>query len=509
MTIISICGMIGTTKPNPNEKSFIQKTDADKAVYDVDLSLQYLIAPPKETYINMLPLLVDTFAKEHQIIALATASAEKIQKEVLSFEGLDVTKCSFEFIDDTAFEAYFSTVNQLLREHDEVIIDLSHGFRHLPLLTLVSLLVNHLKSPEKIKHILFAQEVIPSKHYKIIDLNEYLDIATIAYALVSFKDNYTIARSIVLRTDRYKPLLEILRDFSQHILSNAIQTLFERELPRQIREKIEELDSDPHVAALKELLSGIRLHLINLEAISKKADYERYYKIGKLLLEKGYLLNAITIINEALPLYIQNILHSKKLLCIPSGTDAYHVTKSMMDFIEKGKRDSTLMSEEIDAYFVCSNKVVFDAFSSLQQKMRQLRNDFAHAYGENAHETITSTLEMLFATFHTLVFEQNLFATIKPSDRTSPPCQYDYTLFELKANTMFLKLFPFVLFKNVFEEKRILKLYQKEIPPQWNIPKNMSEKQHRLIDILYHYFEHKNDPKEARHYMDAFYQDFK
>lgn len=72
-------------------------------------------------------------------------------------------------------------MNETINQYDEVIVDVSHGFRHLPILMVVDLIIQNFQDTSKIKQILFAKEI--DKHekdkkgvYEIIDLKEYLTL---------------------------------------------------------------------------------------------------------------------------------------------------------------------------------------------------------------------------------------------------------------------------------------------------------------------------------------------
>jgi len=61
--VITICGLIGVSKPNPEkdgEPKFIQKTEDDKALYTTELK-KFSLELKKDKYINMLPLLIDSY----------------------------------------------------------------------------------------------------------------------------------------------------------------------------------------------------------------------------------------------------------------------------------------------------------------------------------------------------------------------------------------------------------------------------------------------------------------
>jgi len=73
-----------------------------------------------------------------------------------------------------------------------VIVDVTHGFRYLPILMIIDLIIQNIKQENKIKSILFAKELVkPLKEnnfigeYDIIDLRQYLGLANITYHILA------------------------------------------------------------------------------------------------------------------------------------------------------------------------------------------------------------------------------------------------------------------------------------------------------------------------------------
>lgn len=498
--IITICGMIGATKPNPDKTigGFVAKTDEDKAVYVIDDILVTLVKPSKNSYLNMLPLLVDSFHKDgFDIIAITTEDAKKIQEQVLEFEKIDKNAVIFESVGamkgtSDEYANFFASISDILSNYEKVIIDLSHGFRHLPLLTLIALIVQNLKDKDNIKHILFAQEIDKDTKYKIIDLSEYLDIATVSYCLASFNKNYTAVNPTLLRTDKFKPLLESLEDFSEHILANSIQMIFEKKLIASILKQIEILQQEKSIASLSTLLGSIKLHLMKINSLAHKSEFDRLYSLGEILLDRGYLLNAITVLNEALPLYILACMNDIGLMRM-DDVEPYQKASAVGNFIADGTIDSSKM-ENIDKYFYCSNyNEVFEPISILRDELRKLRNDLAHANGALVLMDIKSQMNSILKQFKILVIEQDIGKKLTTKiNSNAPPCKMLDKYFIDNVTVQYKKYFkspapqePFVRHKNGYKKFELI-LENKE-PKEWNIPKPLNGKAIRLLKIMQQY----------------------
>jgi CRISPR-associated DxTHG motif protein len=211
-------------------KGFITPKDK-RAKYYLDEDLKDDFKIKKQNYTNMFPLIIDNF-DDYDIVPIFTKDAKDTQKDVMKDEGLifDNFDNNFFIKDVEEFDNIFKIINKALSlDYDEINIDLTHGFRHLPILATVSLIVNSIDNTEKIKNIFFAKEVIPRQEYEIIDLIDYLDLAKISFALANFSNNYTVANNFYFHDEIYTDLIDQLILFSRNILSNSIKFLFENE----------------------------------------------------------------------------------------------------------------------------------------------------------------------------------------------------------------------------------------------------------------------------------------
>lgn len=310
--IISVLGMVGHTKVDYTIKAgkihkiFVSKKEEDKASYSFGPRLVNKYGLGMMRHFNMLPLLCELFGSE-KIIPIYTQKSKKIQKELLNSEGYKSTFLENQdgFIENEKdFTAIFAQINKILQKNERIIVDITHGFRHLPVLATISLMIENIRDIDKIEHIFFAKEVEAFKRYEIIDLKEYLDVANVAFALVSFNTNYTVAHSIKCVDVHYQALIDILAEFSEHILSNSVIELIESEhsLIERILDALEKIDTKAMVGLLG-YIQKIKLHLFKMKALKNTSKDEQLYALAKNMYEKGYYLNAITLLNEAVGYY--------------------------------------------------------------------------------------------------------------------------------------------------------------------------------------------------------------
>jgi CRISPR-associated DxTHG motif protein len=320
--VITVLGMIGHTKLDYTckdmeiIKTFPEKKEEDKAKYHFGEKLKNEFQLSKTKYINMLPIICELY-KDDLIIPLYTEKAKEIQKKVLEYEGISTNILDNNnglIKDEKNFPEIFANINKILdnKDYDKVVIDITHGFRHLPILMTINLILENIQHTGKIEHFLFAKEIKPGQEYEIIDLKEYLDIANISYALSSFTKNYTISGNITTSNKIYNDFLNELNNFSEHILANSLDALILTTNKKQsiseilIKQIDKILEEDEILKNFESYLIDIRKHIEEIKSYAKLTEYEKMFKLSSNMLAKGYFLNSITLLNEAVGLFCKD-----------------------------------------------------------------------------------------------------------------------------------------------------------------------------------------------------------
>jgi len=257
-----------------------------------------------QEFFNTLPLLADKFGAEN-IVPIYTAEAREFNEAVMAhYADFQINfNDDYKIVDEKNFEALFEiferAIDDLVKSGvGRIVFDVTHGFRHLPLLALVDLLIQNFSNVSQIDQILFAKEIEKFKLYEIIDLRQYLDIANIAFVIAAFSQNYTLAQHI--KTKKFESLVNALNAFSHNVLSLNIA-----KLKSSHGELIKELDRIDDIA----LISRAK----NLkERLSKICDwgdnaYIFRYKLAKDMFEKGYLLQSLVLLFESVNSYIVSV----------------------------------------------------------------------------------------------------------------------------------------------------------------------------------------------------------
>jgi CRISPR-associated DxTHG motif protein len=490
--VITILGMIGV-----NAKTLELNIAPDaRALYRTDLDFINLNRTDSK-YTNTLPLLIESFSHSYNIIPIATTKAKDAQSKVLmeleKMDGACLDKSIH--IDDDDFYGVFKAVNDAMESYEEVIFDVSHGFRHLPIMATIALVSQNIITPNKISHILFAQEIEQSKEYKIIDLAEYLDIALASFTLASFEQNYTVAHTVSIKNQELKELFKILSDFSAHILANSMKMLFGNEsLVEKTIKSISAIENKKEISPLGKLLGNIKKHLTDdLLPLSSMSEYKKGYRLAEILADRGYLLNTVTILNEALPLYVLERINDIGLMHM-EGIDEYQKASAVGSYMANGTVDGDKMGK-INYHFYCTNhSKVFGPLSILRDELRRLRNDLAHANGSTALNDVRAQIKNILGKFEQLVIVEDIGSKLTIIiDKNLPPCRMLDKYFEDNAVAKYKHYFKAPAPQNPFERntktgyKKFETILLGADPKEWRINRPLGSVQIQLLDILQKY----------------------
>jgi CRISPR-associated dxthg motif protein len=391
-------------------------------------------ADKSQGFLNTLPLLADKFGAEN-IVPIYTAAAREFNEAVMAhYADFQINfNDSYKIVDEKNFEALFEIFERVIGDLvksgvDKIVFDVTHGFRHLPLLALVDLLIQNFSNVSQIDQILFAKETEKPKLYEIIDLRQYLDIANIAFIIAAFSQNYTLAQHI--KAKKFESLVNALNAFSNNILSLNIAKL---KSSHDIL--IKELDRVNDIA-LKSKAKDLKDRL-NKICNWNDSGYVIRYKLAKNMFEKGYLLQSLVLLFESVNSYIVNVFEKnistiyKKILdeCSKRKERKNYLISNFFvkalksreceddDFRKNTMKNfrKTKFEFEFEASDIAEIKLVaktkfesVDELTSYHERLDRLRNDFAHGnISEKEFSHIRQEIKELFNKYQKLISRQD------------------------------------------------------------------------------------------------------
>lgn len=399
-----------------------------KYSYDENLRKEYSLK--RGNYTNMFPLLVDNFGAKN-VFSIYTDTAKEKQEKTLSYEFEEDFAYGFNkeyHIDDEKdFYKTFKILNKAIdiSKEEDVILDLTHSFRHIPILATIALISRNLQGRKNIKHIFFAKEVVRQKEYEIIDLKEYLEIANLSIMLENFSDNYTLTSNTEFENEDYQELTEDLRDVSNAILANSIKRLYEANLLQKTKSSLEKISKEEAFLGYKSSFNKTIKHIDKLLKLEKLSSYERLYEMSKLMNEKGYLLNAITLIHEAVGFYcvegLKNISPEIKssfddFLKTNDKRKNYLLSSFSMAMVQnkghvrRGDDENKILKKRYDSKIKSYLKSILEIkkFIKYIKEVKSFRNNLTHANSSDRIENSKSTLAGIQTRFENFCIKQDI-----------------------------------------------------------------------------------------------------
>ena len=437
--VITILGTI--SKPRDGQ---------DKAQYYFSKDLNNIFSLKKDRYTNMLPLLIDNLLEQYgEIISIYTNESKQKQIEVLEYEnlqyniennGIFISEKLYDDKNQEILEAkypyFLEKFNEIIEKYDKVIIDVSHGFRHLPILATVNLIIQNIKNPQKIEYILFAKEIEKFSKYEIIDLKEYLSLANLSFMLSSFNQNYTVSSNIKFKKPLYKEIANELSEFSNHFLSNSLKVLIEGDLINDLINKLNELKKDSEINNFSFYIDEIISHLKDIKNLNGKEEWEKFYEISKIMSNRGYQLNAITLLFESLGFYCLERLSA--IECLSKRKNEYdqyikekrkprniYSTYTMTNQIKTLVKIQDRFKIGDERLFINNSKIkkeiinyledvpYIKKFENLIMDLEALRNNLAHGNTSNSIENVEKYYKKYLKNFENLIVEKDIFQTAK------------------------------------------------------------------------------------------------
>ena len=265
-------------------------------------------------YKNMFELVLDNFADEYKIVPIYTKEAYEKQKEFFEKNTDKIELCESCFIQEENSKQVLKHIDDIINKFDRVIIDVTNGLRHIPILMTIDLIIQNIKSPKKIEAIIFGKmekdnriDDVEWSEFLVTDIRKYLDLANLSFIISQFKDNYTISKNIQILDDKYRYLIGALKNFSKNIMALSIGNISENY--DSLIDEIEKLEKD---FILKKDLIDLKKHLQqHFKGIKEKPLYETYLNLAKDLNKKEYILQAVAVLAEAKGLYLWFVLQQK------------------------------------------------------------------------------------------------------------------------------------------------------------------------------------------------------
>ena len=389
--IISILGISGMDK---------EKVNKTTAYYDCKA-----LHKKDGNYHNATDMLLKNYDDEFYF--LGTQKAIDFQKELLDYPEDKVT---FLEIKDNSLDDIFEKVYQLISDAhgDEVILDITHGFRHQPISAIFSATLHRFLNQSNLK-IIFAKQIVEFKEYEYILLNEYIDITQLSLMLTGFIRTLNFVDSV--KIEGFETVA--FSNFSKALLSNDFLTL--ESSHKNLLATVQRAKSDKKFDHLKELFEKIEETLEVFKDFKELPLYKKYLIVANLMFEKNYTLLSLTYLFEALRFYCSDSFKNNNILCTrkEEKNNNYTINQEVISFITQ----RTFYEYRKNCYdenfknLHTANIGVFQKISKEYDTLKKLRNNLTHVNSQIHSPDIETKLQKQLQTI-TNIIEKDILKDI-------------------------------------------------------------------------------------------------
>ncbi len=336
------------------------------------------------------PYAVSQFVKLDKLFVIMTKKAEKTHaaslKNICDFESIKIPDGKSE----EEFWIIFDKITEVINEGDEIVFDITHGFRSQPFIVIVLLLYLKALKNIKIKNILYGAFEAKDKNNitPVFELKPFIDLIDWSNAVHEFIENGNMKYFNSLLSNIHKNShINKLREPSKELkgagenlskLTDAFSTMRLDEIfinSFNFSKRIERLQTDlinnPQAKPFGNLINKISEQFSLITEAENDVFSEKGIEAQKSILQwyidTGKYQKAITLAREYIVtkhlIEINNILDDKKLLDKNNRASAEQELGSLLNSIKKRRK---LSAREKD-------------FAEVWSKITDSRNDINHA----------------------------------------------------------------------------------------------------------------------------------
>ena len=348
--IISILGTAGRDFNTKEKASFF---------YDCTL-----LEKESGNFCNSLDMLLQHYPVDEAYF-IGTEVAIDFQKKLLKF---DKKRHHFITVEDDSLDDIFEEILALLnQEQGQTILDITHGFRHQPIMAIFASTLSQFLERKDLK-IIYAKEKERFKSYQYIYLNEYIEITQISLLLTGF-----------IRTLNFIPVSNmkllnnnVFEDFSKSLLSNDLRGV-ERNY-KLLQKELTALRGNEELKHISNLIEKVENQLRPLAMFEPLSVFQKYIFLSKMMVEKNYLVVSLAYIFESLREYCS--YRFKDIYLNIEFKDDYQRNDNVMKTIGNYKIKNKILKKYPRLYK--SNKEKFKEVNKVYNKLRKYRNSLAH-----------------------------------------------------------------------------------------------------------------------------------
>jgi len=380
--IIAILGTAGAFI-DPKQKCEPKKDENKNILFQSAKYNSQILKKDSKNYKNSTEFLLKNF--NDKFVFIGTACAINFQKLILS-ESLKNKNVDFETIKDNNLDDIFEKILELLQHNDNIILDITHGFRHQPIMAIFASTLSQFLNRQNLK-IIFAKEVKQYKEYTYIYLDDYIEITQISLLLTGFirTFNFIPVNNMKLLNN------EIFENFSKSLLSNDLKGVEKNY--QLLKNELIKLQENNELKHISNLLTKVKEELKLLEILPYLKSYQKYILLSKITIKKNYLIVSLAYIFESIREYcsyrFKDICNNIKF------SSHYQRNDNVMKTIGNYKIKNKILNKYPKLYK--KNKQEFQKVNKIYNSLRELRNDLAHINQTKEFENIKQNIKEMIS----------------------------------------------------------------------------------------------------------------
>ncbi len=340
---------------------------------------------------DLFPHAVSEFVKPDRLFVIMTEKAKKVNEEKLK------ALCNFEEIkipngkSEEEFWEIFDKITEVINENDEVVFDITHGFRSQPFIIIVLLLYLKALKNIKIKSILYGAYEAGDKEKKItpvFELKSFVELVEWSNAVSEFKKNgnmrylgeilSNIQRIAHINKKENSPKSLSAAGKSLNNLTDAFETIRVKEVfenttkfNKHIDEYLEDIDKNTNAKPFGELLKIITKKFSEISEAEEQIFTNKGLAAQKAIINWYYetekYQKAITLAREYIVtkyMKSKGNIKNEEILIGKESRSKYEIELGQL----KNKKKEKITLSEID-----------EKYADIWQRIIDVRNDINHA----------------------------------------------------------------------------------------------------------------------------------
>lgn len=283
-------------------------------------------------------------------------------------------------IDSMEIETVFKkSIDHIVKD---TILDLTQGFRHYPMLTLLASILSQ-TSANSIKDILYAQidneDCKPNRSscsYTFVSIYKYLDIANMARVINTFNSTLIVIDQQI-KDNEFRLLKETLESLSKELFANNFkEAKIKCEKGISI---IDEIINKNSLSFIENHLKELKNEIKKVKELSKPKESHTLLNFAEYFLKKDIFLHSITFLYESMVAYLDEKIKNKN--CDKTFDKRNHEARKATVYERRNcLKKSLKRCEYINAIQNCKE------FSKMLRNIDKLRNISAHAFSYESHQ---------------------------------------------------------------------------------------------------------------------------